>query len=191
MKSYIYVDFENLNNLKELKQVSGKYIFFIGTKQTKLNSDLVISSNDKNVDWIKISGNGKNALDFHIAYYLAKFDTDKEINHFILSKDTGFDPLIKHLTNKGISVKRIITIDEAVNKKSQKTKIDKNDYKKCLENILKISKAKRPKSVKTLTTHFLTIIGKNEENKVERVVEELFRNKIISTSDNNRLKYMK
>lgn len=49
----------------------------------------------------------------------------------------------------------------------------------------------RPKSVKTLTTHFLTIIGKNEEDKVERVVEELFRNKIIGSSDNNRLKYMK
>jgi len=190
MKDYIYIDFENLNNLKKLNPITGKYIFFIGASQTKINTDLVVASNTTNVEWIKVTGNGKNALDFHIVYYLAKHDEEEDANHYILSKDTGFDPLIKHLVAMGKSVKRIITIDEVVNKNSPKMKVEINDYDICYNNLSKISKAKRPKSIKTLTSHCISLLGKNKEAEVENILNEMFRRKFISSGSNNRLTYM-
>lgn len=190
MMKYIYVDFENLNNLKELKEIEGKYIFFIGATQDKINTNLVITANKSNVNWIRISGNGKNALDFHIVYYLSKNDTDRDVDHFILSKDTGFDPLIEHLKDKGISVKRIITIDEAFGKNNQQTKTAQSDFDLCYTNLSKIQKSKRPKAVKSLTSQFITLLGKEKDVEVKAVIEDMFRKKIISLGENNRLKYM-
>jgi len=190
VKNYIYVDFENLNNLKELKPISGKYIFFIGSNQKKLNTDLVVSANEQEVEWIKVTGSGKNALDFHIVYYLAKYDDEKDIKHYILSKDTGFDPLVEHLSRKGILISRIITVDEATNKNSSRINVDKTIYDMCYKNLSKITKAKRPKSIKTLSSHLKALLGPERENQVEIVIDEFFRNNFISSGQNNRLKYM-
>ena len=47
---------------------------------------------------MKIGGNGKNALDFYLAFYVGDLAAkDPEAGFHILSDDTGFDPLIKHL----------------------------------------------------------------------------------------------
>ena len=52
----------------------------------------------ENGQYVKISGNGKNALDFHLAYYVGELATnDPEVYLHVISKDTGFDHLIKHL----------------------------------------------------------------------------------------------
>ena len=72
MKKYVYVDYENMNNLKDFPKIDGKYFFFIGAKQTSIPKSLVFASNDSNVEWIEIEDYEKNALDFHIAYYLMK-----------------------------------------------------------------------------------------------------------------------
>ena len=57
------------------------------------------------VKYVRIVGNGRNALDFHIAYYLGQLATQTRDFH-IISKDQGFDPLIKHMKGKGISCRR-------------------------------------------------------------------------------------
>ena len=47
----------------------------------------------ENGQYVKISGNGKNALDFHLAYYVGELATnDPEVYFHVISKDTGFDP---------------------------------------------------------------------------------------------------
>lgn len=38
MKKYIYVDYENMNNLKNFPKIDGKYFFFIGEKQHQLQN---------------------------------------------------------------------------------------------------------------------------------------------------------
>ena len=73
MRKYIYVDFENVPNI-DIREVSETRIFlFIGESQKRLSTSIVkaIQPLGKNVEWVQISGSGKNALDFHIAYYLA------------------------------------------------------------------------------------------------------------------------
>ena len=58
--------------------------------------------------FVRISGNGKNALDFHIAYYLGKFsERDPKASFLLVTGDSGYDPLVSHLTAKGILAKRI------------------------------------------------------------------------------------
>src|SRR4030065_289650 len=59
------------------------------------------------VEYIQIDGNGKNALDFHIAYYIGRLAAEIPDAYFhVISKDTGFDPLIKHLKAQKIVCRR-------------------------------------------------------------------------------------
>jgi hypothetical protein len=57
--------------------------------------------------YIQMSGSGRNALDFHIACYLGQLTVQHPDAHFtIISKDAGYDPIISHLKQQGIRVKR-------------------------------------------------------------------------------------
>jgi hypothetical protein len=56
---------------------------------------------------VQISGNGRNALDFHIAFHLGEL-TAKHVDaaFHVISKDAGFDPLIEYLRSRQIDVRR-------------------------------------------------------------------------------------
>ena len=104
--NYVLIDYENVqpSALSALDKEFFKVYVFVGANQAKVNFDVVealqrLGSNGK---YIKISGNGPNALDFHIAYFIGKLAAQDEAPFFhIISKDTGFDPLIAYLkTNK-------------------------------------------------------------------------------------------
>ena len=48
--------------------------------------------------YIRITGVGRNALDFHIAYYVGRLTAEDPSTIFhVVSRDKGFDPLIQHL----------------------------------------------------------------------------------------------
>lgn len=82
---------------------------FVGENQTKIPFDLASTMQNfgENGKYIKISGNGKNALDFHLAYYIGKLSTENTDGYYhIISKDTGFDPLVKHLRKNKIRIYR-------------------------------------------------------------------------------------
>jgi len=54
-------------------------------------------------EYVKISGVGPNALDFHIAFYIGRLSCGEPDAFFhIISKDSGFDPLIQHLKDQKI-----------------------------------------------------------------------------------------
>ena len=188
MKKYIYIDYENISNLTSLVDIEGKYYFFIGATQKNIRTELIVSTNNISIEWIKISGNGKNALDFHIVYTLAKNSNEKNVEHIILSKDTGFDPLILTLRNKNIRIRRVVNlkdINEQVNCDSENNNIDK-----LLNNLKKINKSKRPQSVKKLEAYIKAFGKINDDSKVLDLIEELFRRKFISSTNGSRIKYM-
>lgn len=57
--------------------------------------------------YVKIGGVGRNALDFHLAFYLGDLVREDPGGVFrIVSKDSGFDPLIEHLQARGLDVER-------------------------------------------------------------------------------------
>lgn len=66
------------------------------------------------LQWIKIAGQGPNALDFHIAFYLGRAFTERPQAHCaVLPKDKGFDPLIRHLHGPGHTCRRVASLKDA------------------------------------------------------------------------------
>jgi hypothetical protein len=64
--------------------------------------------------WIKISGQGPNALDFHIAFYLGQELAHRPTSECtIFSRDTGFDPLMRHLQALGHTCSRVQSLKGA------------------------------------------------------------------------------
>jgi hypothetical protein len=114
---YVLIDFENVQpeSLEPLNHDHFKVLVFIGAKQGKLSRDIVMSIQKlgSRAEYIEISGNGTNALDFHIAYYIGRFAVEEPSAHFhIVSKDTGFDPLIRHLKSKKLLAGRVESISD-------------------------------------------------------------------------------
>jgi PIN domain len=66
------------------------------------------------LQWIKTSGQGPNALDFHIAFYVGQELANRPTAECaILSRDTGFDPLTRHLQGLGHTCRRITSLKDA------------------------------------------------------------------------------
>jgi hypothetical protein len=113
----LFVDLENVQKI-DLSSVPAdiRVMVFYGTTQKKLPEDLVVQAQPlgARLSWIKISGQGPNALDFHIAFYLGQtLANDPAAECAILSRDTGFDPLVRHLRALGRSCRRATAIGEA------------------------------------------------------------------------------
>ena len=115
---YFLIDFENVQP-KDLPQLKGgniKIRIFMGSNQAKLPTAMAnaLQPFGTAAEYIFINGNGKNAADFHIAYYIGQIAASvPEATLHVISKDTGFDILLKHLQEKGIRCRRSISIAEA------------------------------------------------------------------------------
>jgi hypothetical protein len=203
MRDFVYVDFENMGGLKNLVKLDGEYFFFLGNTQNSIPKSLVLESTKVKINWIEIEGTGNNALDFHIAYYLGINANEKDVRHFILSKDKGFDPLIATLNKKYNPnfVKRIVSLsDISVEKQKGETpsqkkspSLDKVKFDKLLKSLNALQKPKRPKSEKTLKGFIQSISGKEKwsDTDIKEMIEELYRSNYISKGANNRISYSK
>jgi hypothetical protein len=123
----LLVDFENIQDLdylKKLRNTDFEVRVFLGPHQSKLPSSLVRQAQPfgARLQWIQMEGNGKNALDFHIAYTIGLLSTEsKKRQIFVLSKDTGFDPLLTYLGKRGLACTRIEELAEALPTRSGQT----------------------------------------------------------------------
>lgn len=116
-KRILFVDLENVQKV-DLSRIPGEVhiTVFYGVTQKKLPEKLVVQAQPlgSRLVWKKISGQGPNALDFHIAYYLGQeLAVSPESECTILSHDTGFDPLMRHLQTLGRSCRRVSSLQEA------------------------------------------------------------------------------
>ena len=191
MRKVVYIDYENLPGV-HIEDVEGtKFLIFIGENQKKIPTDTIVRMQPlgERVEWISISGVGRNALDFHIAYYLAKYHTNNTVTHYILSKDAGYDPLIKHVALFGQKVKRIITLED-IKEKPTLSKDLAPKYAKVLEILKKQDKTRRPKIRKTLASSIETLFqGQVSKEDTDLLIEHLFRERFIEEK-NKRIAYL-
>lgn len=126
-KTLLLVDFENVQKL-DISLLDDNYsaIIFVGAtqKEPKLKG---VHPDSKTrftrVDFLKIDGNGKNALDFHIAFHLGRtFERSPSTKCIVLSRDKGFDPLLRHLNNRGFVCERVDTFDDICTRKTNASK---------------------------------------------------------------------
>ncbi len=117
-KFLLLVDLENVHKV-DLSRLDESYraIIYVGANQNppKASRKPATAHRFSRVDFQKIEGTGKNALDFHIAFQLGRtIETAPDTLCIVLSKDKGFDPLLNHLNKNGLQCRRINSLDELV-----------------------------------------------------------------------------
>jgi len=157
----------------------------VGEKQSKLSFELVdaMQSLGNNGKYIKINGNGPNALDFHIAYYIGNISAINSNCFFhIISKDTGFDPLINHLKSNNILAQREIEITEIPSLKLTHAISVNERADSIIHHLISRGNAK-PRTAKSLINTIISLFSKTlNEKELNEVLNELLKRKVIAKS---------
>jgi hypothetical protein len=114
--NYVLIDFENVHvkSLDLLTAEHFKVMVFLGPKNTKLPVDLVLAMQNfgARAEYVQLETAGTNALDFHVAFHLGRLAATDPTGFFhIISKDTGFDPLVQHLKTRNVFSARSASIE--------------------------------------------------------------------------------
>lgn len=184
------IDFENVQP-KDLALLNGgsyKVHIFLGTHQGKIPVSMVraLQAFGPDVEYVQISGSGNNAVDFHIAYYIGRLAAMAPDAHFhVISKDTGFDPLLKHLKEQGIFCRRSISIADIplVPATISRSESIADRTKAVVENLAKRKSAK-PRTLKTLRTTIKALFGSQlMEDELDQLIEQLTKRGVIKITD--------
>ena len=195
---YVLIDLENIQpeHMSVLDGHNFKVIVFVGENQSKLSFDLVLAVQNlgENAEYIKIKGNGPNALDFHVAFYIGQLSKENSDGHFhIISKDKGFDPLIKHLESKKILAQRHKDINELpLLKPASATKKEPVQVSSPANSAIKANHVQRivdflrsrgnakPRKLKTLSNSINSLFSKKlAEDELNALIDELVRRGIV------------
>ena len=76
--NYVLIDYENVqpDSLNGLDADHYKVLLFVGASQGKLTFEVAEAMQrlGARAQYVKIAGNGSNALDFHIAFYVGEVE---------------------------------------------------------------------------------------------------------------------
>jgi len=192
-KRIILVDFENIQkfDFDNIDTTNTNIAIFVGKSQNKIPFSLVekAQSFGDRLIWVKIAGDGKNNLDFHLAFELGRLceRMDKDVELIILSKDSGYDSLIRYVNELGIKTRRIANPAELSDSKKQLP--SSNFTKYIVNNLNKIDGQKRPRTLRTLKKHIESLLReKAGASEIDAILEEMFISGLLSEI-NNRLNY--
>ena len=175
---YVLVDFENVQpqNLGLLHGGPYKIKVFVGAKQAKIPLEMAraVQAFGADAEYIQIDGTGANALDFHIAYYIGRLAAENPGADFhVISRDSGFDPLIKHLKAQNILCHRSASIADIPLAKIPKSAptVDKVDA--VIDNLVR-RKAAKPRTLKTLRSTIKALFGNQiVDEELDALIEQL------------------
>ena len=192
--NYIFIDYENVRDI-DLDLIEGKPVKVIiatGKQQTTLPKELVkqlLRLRDQ-VTLVENEYVGKNALDFVLVYEVARQAiTDPKGYFHVVSKDKGFDALVKHLHTHKIMAARIeryadIPVLVEVGKLTPLELAER--YRSSMEKH-KGSLATRKKTLLTqINVHFSKQL---DEATVEAVIKELVKQKLVTISQTGAVSY--
>jgi hypothetical protein len=188
--NYVLIDYENVHpkNLELLLEHPFRVYVFVGQNQAKIPFDLADSMQllGKSAKYIKIAGSGQNALDFHIAYYIGELAAAEPDAYFhIISKDKGFDPLIRHLKERKIRVQREKDLGEIpLLQLPEKAPLDEK-ISAIVKNLGGRGQS-RPRKVKTLQNTINSLFAtKLDQKELNELINEMKRRKLIVVNKNN------
>ncbi|HJW82081.1 MAG TPA: PIN domain-containing protein [Acidiferrobacterales bacterium] len=191
--NFVLVDFENVQpkNVSLLNGGAFKIKVFLGTNQVKIPLEMAraLQLFGPDAEYIQIDGNGSNALDFHIAYYIGQLAAvNPDASFHVISKDKGFDPLIKHLKAKKVFCQRSTSIADIPlvkisNAKSAPAKSAPEKIDAVIDNLAK-RKASRPRTLKTLRSTIKALfVNQLADEELEELLEQLARRGAIDIKD--------
>lgn len=188
-KRYVLIDYENVQpeTLTRLDPKRHAIMVFVGANQSRISAGLVTAVQRFESRIIQVTGNGHNALDFHIAYYLGRIAAAEPGSSFlVVSKDAGFDPLMRHLESEGIEVSRITMIGDAIEAKTPLVKPSSKapaaaDKISTIIGNLKRRPNGRPGTVAKLQTVIRELfLKKFKDEDVTKLVDQLVRMGVIT-----------
>mgnify|MGYP000628425579 CR=1 FL=1 len=185
---YVLIDYENVqpDSLAGLDAEHFRVLVFVGASQNKLAFDTAaaVQKLGARAEYVKIAGNGSNALDFHIAFHIGQLSNQDPTAFFhIISKDTGFDPLIQHLKERKVFASRSkdvsdIPLLKAANSKTLAEKIDL-----VVANIQQRGSSK-PRTLKTLTSTINSLFRKQlSDEELVALVKGLQNTGFVTVTD--------
>lgn len=181
----VLIDFENVQPLAldALAQPHFRVLVFVGANQTKVPFDTAaaVQKLGAQAEYVKIAGNGPNALDFHIAYYIGALSaTDPNAYFHIVSKDAGFDPLIQHLKTRKVRAGRVTEIGDIPAVKAAQSKTPEERMQIVLDRLAQPN-APKPRTVKTLSNSIASFLQKQAtEEEIAALVQALVASGAIS-----------
>jgi hypothetical protein len=184
----VLVDFENVQpkNMSLLNGGPFKIKVFVGANQAKIPLEMAraLQVFGSDAEYIQIEGSGNNALDFHIAYYIGRLAADTPDAYFhIISKDTGFDPLIKHLKTQKIFCQRSTSIADIPLLKISNSKPILEQVDAVIDNLVK-RKASRPRTLKTLRSTIKSLfVNQLTDDELDAIVKQLSKRGAINIAD--------
>ena len=186
--NYVLIDYENVQpeSLSVLDAEQFKVFVFVGANQTKLTFEVAMALQrmGSKAEYIKISGTGSNALDFHIAFYIGQIAASDPTAYFhIISKDSGFDPLIQHLKTKKLFAMRSRDVSEIPLVKAAHAKDPSEKFTIVVANLQQRGTSK-PRTVKTLLSTMNSIFLKQlGEQELDALLKELQAKGLVTVTD--------
>lgn len=185
---YVLIDLENVmpDDFSRLNREDIRTYLFAGKMQEKIKLATVIAVQPlgDRVKWVQMAGSGKNALDFHLAFYLGElFAQDPKGTYYFVSNDKGFDPLVTHVKSRGGAAMRIgdlkklpkLTKDDVPQKPSAKMTV------KMMADDLKARKCKTAQRVKNAIRSFF---NKQDPAEVDRIYDMMVKKGLMTVDAN-------
>ena len=186
--TFLFLDLENVQpeDLSALGGDSFKIKVFLGAHQTKVPVVLAraLQAFGPDAEYIQMEGSGHNALDFHITYYLGRAAVEHPKARFvIISKDTGFDPLVAHLRTRKLLCERLPSVTGLRTKPSSATKSNPDKIAVVIADLVR-RQAARPRTLKTLSSTIQALFQKQlSEAELRVILDELTKRGLVKVSD--------
>ncbi|MEM8817669.1 MAG: PIN domain-containing protein [Pseudomonadota bacterium] len=189
--AFVLVDFENVQprNLELLTKRPFKVRVFVGANQTKVPVNLAAAMQKlgDRAEYVFISGSGRNALDFHIAFYLGELAAGHpDTEFFVVSRDRGFDPVIRHLNEeRNIGAKRVADVAEIPSLRISAGTSQDEQIQAIVKN-LKSRGRSVPRKVSTLRNTIRSLIAERfTDEQLDELIAVLKKRGIIEMNKNN------
>jgi hypothetical protein len=174
------IDHENLSKV-DLKQIptGARAMLFLGANDASVKRTLFTGAVKlgERLKLVEIDGSGKNALDFHIAFYLGEIlSRAPGTKCVVLSKDKGFAPLVKHLSARGLNIEQADSLPPAMVVRAKPAPVEDPHYARVLKALEKQDKRALPHTREKLQKHVANMVnGKGVDERVPKLVKRLFK----------------
>ncbi len=202
--NHVFVDFENVHEV-DVSVIGAKAVsltLLLGARQTRLEVGLVekLMEHSASVQLIRLASSGKNALDFALAYYVGRaVSANPGAYIHIVSRDTGFDPLVEHLRSRHIHAHRhdsfaTLTFSGTARAAAAAPKVDTAGQEEPLTRVLERLRknvTNRPKKKNTLLSHLKSSLGKDStEADAAALLEKLRKAGHLRIGDKDLVTYL-
>ncbi len=186
---YIFIDYENVSE-SDLSRVSGKPVrvfMILGTRHKKLPTSLFLFAQDhpEQLRIIQTPIDGRNALDFVLTLELGRsFASDPAGYFHVVSKDTDFDSVIRHLKSETKLIARHPSLAEIPALRTTEERIAR------IKDELADETKSRPSTRKTLENKIQSAFeNKAEPEFIEKTIKSLIQAGLLDFTETDKILY--